>query len=82
MWTGGESKRITSALEQFGIEGTDAVLCNPMMLSEGVDVTNMQCVAIMCTMSSPRMVEQILGRTVRKDPMDPNKVGYMLLPTT
>lgn len=57
-----------------------AVLTNARCLTEGVDIPQIDVVFFADRRSSPVDVTQAVGRVMRKDPANPNKIGIVAVP--
>ena len=57
-----------------------AVVSNVRLFGEGIDVPNLSAVAIIDPKGSTIDIVQTIGRVLRLDPDDPDKVGTILLP--
>jgi hypothetical protein len=56
------------------------VITNARCLTEGVDVPNVDAVLFADPRRSTVDIVQAVGRTLRKNPKNPDKIGYVLLP--
>lgn len=65
--------------EQFK-RSEKAVLFNANLLSEGVDVPSVDMVAFLENTSSAINIVQRVGRAIRKDALNPTKIGYIMVP--
>jgi superfamily II DNA or RNA helicase len=61
-------------------ESPSAVITNARCLTEGVDVPNVDAVLFADPRRSMIDIVQAVGRTLRKNPKNPEKIGYVLLP--
>jgi hypothetical protein len=61
-------------------ESPSAVITNARCLTEGVDVPNVDAVLFADPRRSTIDIVQAVGRTLRKNPKNPDKIGYVLLP--
>jgi superfamily II DNA or RNA helicase len=61
-------------------ESASAVITNARCLTEGVDVPNVDAVLFADPRRSTIDIVQAVGRTLRKNPKNPDKIGYVLLP--
>jgi superfamily II DNA or RNA helicase len=61
-------------------ESPSAVITNARCLTEGVDVPNVDAVLFADPRRSTIDIVQAVGRTLRKNPSNPDKIGYVLLP--
>ncbi len=61
-------------------ESPSAVITNARCLTEGVDVPNVDAVLFADPRRSMIDIVQAVGRTLRKNPKNPDKIGYVLLP--
>jgi hypothetical protein len=61
-------------------ESRSAVITNARCLTEGVDVPNVDAVLFADPRRSTIDIVQAVGRTLRKNPKNPDKIGYVLLP--
>jgi superfamily II DNA or RNA helicase len=61
-------------------ESPSAVITNARCLTEGVDVPNVDAVLFADPRRSMIDIVQAVGRTLRKNPRNPDKIGYVLLP--
>ena len=57
-----------------------AWLSNPKMLGVGIDVPQMEAVAMFMMLKSPVSIAQIMGRPMRIDPNNRAKVAHVMLP--
>lgn len=57
-----------------------AVVSNVRLFGEGIDVPNLNAVAIIDPKGSEIDIIQTIGRVLRLDPNDPDKVGVIVLP--
>ena len=71
-------KRV-SLLRDFR-ESQAAVISNARCLTEGVDVPNVDAILFADPRKSQVDIVQAVGRALRRDPNNPNKIGYVLLP--
>jgi superfamily II DNA or RNA helicase len=61
-------------------ECPSAVITNARCLTEGVDVPNVDAVLFADPRRSMIDIVQAVGRTLRKNPKNPDKIGFVLLP--
>lgn len=61
-------------------DSPSAVITNARCLTEGVDVPNVDAVLFADPRRSMIDIVQAVGRTLRKNPKNPDKIGYVLLP--
>ncbi len=61
-------------------ESPSAVITNARCLTEGVDVPNVDAVLFADPRRSTIDIVQAVGRTLRTNPKNPDKIGYVLLP--
>jgi superfamily II DNA or RNA helicase len=61
-------------------ESPSAVIANARCLTEGVDVPNVDAVLFADPRRSMIDIVQAVGRTLRKNPKNSEKIGYVLLP--
>lgn len=57
-----------------------AIVSNSQCLTEGVDVPVADLVYFAAPKSSTVDIVQAIGRAIRRDPMNPNKIGYIVVP--
>jgi predicted helicase len=74
-----ERQQALNALRNVGND-TYAVVSNVRLFGEGVDVPNLSAVAIIDPKGSEIDIIQTIGRVLRLDPNDPDKVGTIVLP--
>ena len=67
-------------LRKGGGGATAHVLCNAQCLAEGVDVPALDAIVVWGKKRSIIEITQAVGRAVRKDPSNPDKVGYVIVP--
>jgi len=65
------------ALRDFS-EGRLKILCNVMLLTEGIDVCSVEAVIMLRPTMSLSLDLQMIGRALRVDKANPNKIAYIL----
>jgi len=56
------------------------LVCNVNCLHEGIDVAALDLVVLAEMRRSPEQLAQLIGRVMRRDANNPDKVGYILVP--
>ena len=60
--------------------GQCQIVSNARVLREGVDVPNLDAVIFLDSRKSAVDIVQAVGRVMRKDPNNPDKIGYVIVP--